>query len=145
MTATEHHLPTTGADSLLALVKRLFPDVEDISFGSTDVTNAGMHHLRDMPRLKAVFCEGTDIDDRGFAALADLKQLESLWAGVTGLGNDGARVLAGLPNLRYIRVSNTRIDDAGSDTQTIHVRPFANVRGLEHVQVLTRMVNGNRP
>lgn len=39
----------------------------------------------------------------------------------------------------------TRIDDAGSDTQTIHVRPFANVRGLEHVQVLTRMVNGNRP
>lgn len=39
----------------------------------------------------------------------------------------------------------TRVDDPGSDTQTIHVRPFANVRRLQVVQVLTRQVNGNRP
>jgi rod shape-determining protein MreC len=39
----------------------------------------------------------------------------------------------------------TRVDDAGSDTQTIHVRPFASVRRIEFVQVLTRQVNGNRP
>jgi rod shape-determining protein MreC len=39
----------------------------------------------------------------------------------------------------------TRVDDPGSDTQTIHVHPFADVRGLEFVQVLTRQVNGNRP
>ena len=39
----------------------------------------------------------------------------------------------------------TRVDDPGSDTQTIHVRPFANLRRLEFVQVLTRQVNGNRP
>jgi rod shape-determining protein MreC len=39
----------------------------------------------------------------------------------------------------------TRVDDPGSDTQTIHVRPFADVRRLEFVQVLTHKVNGNRP
>jgi rod shape-determining protein MreC len=32
----------------------------------------------------------------------------------------------------------TRIDDEGTDTQRVHVRPFVDVRDLEHVVVLTR-------
>jgi rod shape-determining protein MreC len=38
----------------------------------------------------------------------------------------------------------TRVDDPGTDNQTVHVRPFVNMRRLEFVQVLTRRVNGNR-
>jgi len=30
-----------------------------------------------------------------------------------------------------------RVDDAGTDTQVVHLRPFVDVRSLEHVQVLT--------
>ncbi len=39
----------------------------------------------------------------------------------------------------------TRIEEPGSDTQEIHLRPFADLRRLEYVQVLTRSPRGNRP
>jgi len=38
----------------------------------------------------------------------------------------------------------TRVDDAGTDTQQVHVSPYADLQRLEIVQVLTRRVNGNR-
>ncbi len=37
----------------------------------------------------------------------------------------------------------TRVDDAGSDSQQVHLRPYVDLRGLEFVQVLTA-VNGGR-
>ena len=40
--------------------------------------------------------------------------------------------------------SVTRVEDAGTDTQQIHVKPFADLQRLEFVQVLTQRVNGNR-
>ena len=46
------------------------------------------------------------------------------------------------PNIPIGRV--TRVDDAGSDNPQIHVRPFADLRHVEFVQVLTRAINGNR-
>jgi rod shape-determining protein MreC len=39
----------------------------------------------------------------------------------------------------------TRVDDAGTDAQEGHIKPYADLRRLEIVQVLTRRVNGNRP
>lgn len=39
----------------------------------------------------------------------------------------------------------SRIEEPGSDTQEIHLRPFADLRRLEYVQVLTRSPRGNRP
>jgi cell shape-determining protein MreC len=39
----------------------------------------------------------------------------------------------------------TRVDDPGTDAQQPHLRPYADLRRLEHVQILTRRVNGNRP
>jgi rod shape-determining protein MreC len=41
--------------------------------------------------------------------------------------------------------SVTRVEDAGTDSQQVHVRPFADLRRLEFVQVLTARPNGNRP
>ena len=35
----------------------------------------------------------------------------------------------------------TRVDDPGTDSQLVHVRPFANMRRLDFVQVLTRTRN----
>jgi rod shape-determining protein MreC len=32
----------------------------------------------------------------------------------------------------------TRIDDAGTDTQLIHLKPYVDVRSVDEVQVLTR-------
>jgi rod shape-determining protein MreC len=39
----------------------------------------------------------------------------------------------------------TRVDEPGTDDQQVHVRPFADLRRLEFVEVLTRAPNGNRP
>lgn len=39
----------------------------------------------------------------------------------------------------------TRVDDAGTDAQEGHLKPYADLQRLEFVQVLTRRVNGNRP
>ena len=39
----------------------------------------------------------------------------------------------------------TRVDDAGTDSQEGHLKPYADLQRLEFVQVLTRRVNGNRP
>ena len=39
----------------------------------------------------------------------------------------------------------TRVDEPGTDDQEVHVRPFADLRRLEFVQVLTRAPNRNRP
>ncbi|MDQ3850626.1 MAG: rod shape-determining protein MreC [Actinomycetota bacterium] len=36
----------------------------------------------------------------------------------------------------------SRIDNAGTDTQEVHVRPFANMRSLDFVQILTRPRGG---
>lgn len=47
------------------------------------------------------------------------------------------------PNIPIGKV--TRVDDPGTDDQLVHVRPFADMRRLEFVQVLTRAPNGNRP
>jgi rod shape-determining protein MreC len=47
------------------------------------------------------------------------------------------------PNLPIGEVS--RVEDAGSETEEVHLRPFADLRRLELVQVLTRAPDGNRP
>jgi len=39
----------------------------------------------------------------------------------------------------------TRVDDAGTDAQEGHLKPYADLQRLEFVQVLTRRVDGNRP
>ncbi len=38
----------------------------------------------------------------------------------------------------------TSVEDAGTDSQQVHMRPFADLRRLEFVQVLTATPNGNR-
>lgn len=46
------------------------------------------------------------------------------------------------PNLPIGQV--TRIEDPGSDSQEIHLRPYVDLRGLEFVQVLTDVNGGER-
>jgi rod shape-determining protein MreC len=46
------------------------------------------------------------------------------------------------PRLPIGRV--TRVDAEGTDEQVAHVKPLVDLRTLENVQVLTRVVNGNR-
>jgi rod shape-determining protein MreC len=46
------------------------------------------------------------------------------------------------PNLPIGRI--TGVDNAGTDDQEIHLRPFVDPRKVEFVQVLTKQANDNR-
>jgi len=46
------------------------------------------------------------------------------------------------PNLPIGEVS--RVDEAGTDAQEVHLTPFVDLRRVDFVQVLTQRVNGNR-
>jgi rod shape-determining protein MreC len=67
--------------------------------------------------LKAPVAEGATITTRGTGADAKLTSLFP-------------------PDVPIGRV--THIDDAGTDTQTVHLKPFVDVREIDQVQVLTR-------
>ncbi len=67
--------------------------------------------------LKAPVAVGATIATRGTAADAELRSLFP-------------------PDIPIGRV--TRVDDAGTDTQTVHLKPFVDVRAIDQVQVLTR-------
>jgi rod shape-determining protein MreC len=66
---------------------------------------------------KAPVADGATITTRGTAADA---QLSSLFP----------------PDIPIGRV--THVDDAGTDTQVVHLKPFVDVRSIDQVQVLTR-------
>jgi hypothetical protein len=40
--------------------------------------------------------------------------------------------------------ADRRVDDEGTDDQVVHVKPFADLRRLEFVQILTRRQDDNR-
>ena len=46
------------------------------------------------------------------------------------------------PDLPIGRV--TTVDEPGTDSQIVHVRPFVNMKRIEFVQVLSKKVDGNR-
>jgi cell shape-determining protein MreC len=46
----------------------------------------------------------------------------------------------------YIPIGTvTSVDNPGTDSQQVHVKPFANLNRLEVVEVLTKSPNDNRP
>ncbi|MTD42783.1 hypothetical protein GKE82_00295 [Conexibacter sp. W3-3-2] len=47
------------------------------------------------------------------------------------------------PGIQIGRV--TRVDEPGSDTQEVHLRPYVDVGRIDFVQVLTEAADGNRP
>ena len=100
------------------------------------ITDAGIAHLRNLPRLESLWLQGTRVTDRGLGYLEGLTQLKDLrldGTGVTsaglvhlrrltqltGLGLDGTAVtnaglvhLQGLTQLKELRLKNTNVSAA---------------------------------
>lgn len=72
-------------------------------------------------------------------------RVEDDWNVVTAGTTSGSERLRSAypPGIPIGRV--TRVEDPGTDTQDIHIAPYADLRRLEFVQVLTRAPNANRP
>ena len=96
------------------------------SFGIVQPASAGNPNdlLVEFTSGTGRFEEGDRVVTRG--TVSDTERLESLFP----------------PGLPIGEIS--RIDDPGTDTEEIHLRPFADMRGLEFVQILTEQPRGNR-
>ena len=100
-------------DSHLAVIGR-FEAVTDLSFEQTGITDAGLAHLKDLPKLEWLNLYRTKIGDAGLASLAEIASLKLLPIGGTKITDKGLAHLAKMPQLEYLGLRATAITDAGT-------------------------------
>lgn len=92
----------------------------------TNVTDATLAQLKDVPSLVYLNLAGTKVTDAGLANLKGLKNLLTLHLENTGIGDAGVANLAGLENLVYLNLYNTKVTDGAID----NLKGFKNLRNL---------------
>lgn len=88
-------------------------DVQSLSLGSTDVTDAGLVNLRDLTSLWKLTLTNTRISDQGLSHLRGLSQLRYLVLDQTQITDKGLAHLSELRQLRTLSLARTRISDVG--------------------------------
>ncbi len=80
----------------------LFADVVRVNLDSTDVTDAQLECLENLPQLRWVNLFNTRITNAGLEHLKRLRHLERLELGGTQVTDAGLEYLAGLPDLQSV-------------------------------------------
>jgi hypothetical protein len=80
---------------------------------NTDVTDAGMSHLKGLTKLSALYLSQTQLSDTGLAHLKGLTNLSSLDLSYTQVTDSGLPHLKALTNLSGLSLSDTSVTDAG--------------------------------
>ena len=93
---------------------------------ATKVTDAGVAHLRNLPRIEALWLDGTGLTDAGLRHLKDLRTLKELYLGATGVTNAGLTNLADLTQLKRLGIGHSRVTGAG----LIHLRGMSELESL---------------
>jgi hypothetical protein len=98
----------------------------------TQVTDAGLEHLKGLSQLRTLNLKDTQVTDAGLKRLKGLSQLQSLDLANTRATDAGLEYLNGLTQLQTLFLEGTQVTDAG----------------LEHLKGLTQLrwlaVNGTR-
>ena len=113
---------TQVTDAWLEHLKDL-PQLLALDLDGTQVTDAGLQHLKDLPRLWGLGLSGTQVTDAGLERLKGLAQLQALELHRTQVTDAGLEHLNGLTQLEDLRLDDTQVTDAG----------------LEHLKRLTRL------
>jgi Leucine Rich Repeat (LRR) protein len=77
------------------------------------VSDEGLRHVRDCPKLRFLNLDNTTITDKGLEQLTVLAELKALSLGGTQIIDAGLVHLAKLPMLKDVWLRNTAITDAG--------------------------------
>lgn len=96
-------------DAELAQIAPLARNITWLSLGGTQVTDAGLAPLADMPNLERLRLERTGVTDAGLKPLARLRKLSYLNLYATPVTDDGLKTLAGLPALRHLYLWKTQV------------------------------------
>jgi hypothetical protein len=118
---------TMALDDDLKVVAKL-PALENLDLTNTQVTGAGLAHLRGLRNLQHLGLWNTKVDDAGLEHLARLTKLQSLVLDGTRVTDAGLEHLAGLTHLEeWLGLTETGVTDAG----------------LKHLERLTKLRNLN--
>jgi hypothetical protein len=94
-----------------------------VSLRKTDVTDAGLVHLKGLTNLEELDLERTNVTDAGLEHLQGLTKLQWLGLAGTKVTDAGLERLRGLAKLQWLGLAETKVTDAG----------------LEHLKRLTKL------
>src|SRR5262249_43951947 len=143
------HYTARGAAHL-----RRMASLEELNFHGALATDAVLHVIAGIPRLRSLHCQDPVAGDEGFAALAGCTTLEGLGTRVAArITERGFAALARLPRLARLSLGGPRLADAamahlaGSRTlvqlQPIHFgdAAFAHIAKIPRLETLINMYN----
>lgn len=128
------------------LIQRL-EHLRFLSLADTEISNAGLVHLRALEHLQELHLDNTHVTDAGLEQIAALKSLRVLDLKGTRITDAGLAHLRPLVNLRGLYLTRTPITDAG----LAHVAQLLNLEtlilwetavsdeGLAHLRPLTKL------
>jgi beta-lactamase regulating signal transducer with metallopeptidase domain/Leucine-rich repeat (LRR) protein len=118
-----------------------------VDLTGTKVTDAGLEHLKGLPKLQSLKLYRTKVTDEGLKHLKGLTNLQSLALEETGVTDEGLEHLQGLPKLQSLKLYRTKVTDEGLK----HLKGLTNLQslaleesgvtdeGLEHLQGLPKL------
>ena len=104
---------TETDDEELKKICAQHPELVELTLGGTKVTDAGLNHLTQLPRLRVIRLSRTAITDEGMSILAKCETLESIDVSQTNIGDKGVKALKTLPRLRILNLYMTFVTDKG--------------------------------
>jgi hypothetical protein len=121
---------TTGTDALLVHVRGLanlqggerayldddtlgLTNLRGLDLTDSEVTDAGLEHLRGLSGLSSLYLSGTQISDAGLQHLSEMSSLEVLFLVDTQITDAGLEHLRGLTNLRELPLYGTQVTYEG--------------------------------
>jgi len=131
-----------------ALGEDCFKTVDSVTLDRTDITDAWLQHLRELPRIALLSLNNTSVTDTGLEHIKDLTQLGVLFLKNTKVTDTGLECLKGLKGLAVLSLDGTQVTDTG----LIHLRGLNQLRclhlngtqitdsGLRHFKELTGLV-----
>ena len=102
---------TQITDAGLAHIKGM-TRLQHLHLGQTKITDAGLVHLKGLTNLQALYLGG-QVTDAGLVHLEGLTNLQALGLRGTKVTNAGLVHLAGLTNLTFVDLGETQVTDAG--------------------------------
>ena len=98
-------------DSVLAPLS--FSQVWDLQLDNSDITDAGLKCLKELPDLRDLDLRGTRVTDDGLENLKGLRLLSNIVLDDTSVTDAGLEHLKSLNHLWALSLKNTKITDAG--------------------------------
>jgi len=101
------------------------------------ISDDGIAHLRDMPRLRSIDFRKSQLGNRSLATLARLPNLESLCMSGNKLTDAGLAVLADHPKLKSLRIGGFVEMSPLSDAGVVHLAQIPQIEdlSLQYTQV----------